>query len=770
MATFSVLMPAYNHEEYVAEAIESVLGQTFGDLELIIVDDCSHDATPDIVRRYAAVDARVRAHFHSCNQGISRTLNEALELAEGRFVAVINSDDFWMPEKLRRQWEVLRENENLVVWTEGAMVDARGKHVGQTFTAYYRAESKMKSGDIFEELIQGNYILHSSIALKRGIMAEFGYDESLRYNNDFRLFLDLAAERLYCFLSEELVGYRMHGGNAILHHTREWEDDYLRMYSDVLDRYGVRIPNGSKAKIYLFCSCLFDKRGMRSNAARLLSRALALDPDNPSVLYRALCLCDGLRRCDHFWAMEPGGGEGRTRKAATRRSNAGEKTPGGDGLDGVEAVFSSGLELALRGELSEGLAHFERVMEVDRGAAGAWVNAAVIRSMMGDNEGALACAEAALEAGGMEAQAEYCKGVILEYAGDPKEAARCFERVIGLLEKGGDGPMLSAAEMGLGVCMAAAGSFEEAAERMEKAARMNPADARPYFNRAFCLELVGSYEEAVELYDEASRRSRNPRWETLRKGLCLERLGRFREAARCFDQLLRIDPRDDEAWLEKGGYLEARGERAEALSCYERASKVNPRNAEAWRRRGAVLASMDDPEEAAACFREALRLDRRDPEILVEAASACMACGEYEEAEALFRKALEEDDSPAGSWLGLAICSESRGEHMDALEYVDEAIARDPGFAEAWNEKGNMLSMAGAPKEARSCYLRALEADEGMAEAWFNLAAVEEELGNREAAARALRRFVENAPERWSARVEEALGVLEEWKRGEARV
>ncbi|NPV60598.1 MAG: tetratricopeptide repeat protein, partial [Actinobacteria bacterium] len=727
MATFSVLMPAYNHEEYVAEAIESVLGQTFGDLELIVIDDCSRDATPDIVRRYAAADSRVRAYFHFRNQGISRTLNEALDLAEGRFVAVINSDDFWMPEKLMRQWEVLRENENLVVWTEGALVDAQGKRVGQTFTACYHAESKMKSGDIFDELIQGNYVLHTSIALKREIMAKFGYDESLRYNNDFRLFLDLAAECLYCFLPDELVGYRVHGGNAIFHHGREWEDDYLRMYAGVLDRYGGRIANHLKAKVYLFCCRLFDKRGMRSNAARLLSRALAMDPDNPSVLFKALCLCDGLRRCDHFWAMEAGGSEGRTRKTATRHLNAGEKKVGGDGLDGIEAVFSSGLELALRGELSEALARFEWVLEVDRGAAGAWVNAAVVRSMMGDNVGALACAEAALEAGGMEAQAEYCKGVILEYAEDTEEAALCFKRVIGLLEEGGDRAMLSAAEMGLGVCVAATGSFEEAVEHMERAARLNPVDARPYFNRAFCLELVGRYEEAVDLYDEASRRSRNPRWETLRKGLCLECLGRFREAARCFDEMLRIDPRDDEAWLEKGGCFERQGDREKALACYEKASRANPVNAEAWRRKGAMLASMDDPEGAVACFREALRLDYRDPEILVEAASACMACGEYGEAEALFRKALEEDDSSAGSWLGLAICRERRGEHMHALEYVDEAIARDPGFAEAWNEKGNILSLAGATREARYCYLRALEADEGMAEAWFNLAAVEEE-------------------------------------------
>ena len=59
MVTFSVLMPAYNHEKYVAASIESVLGQTFRDLELIIIDDCSSDATPDIVRRYAASDPRV---------------------------------------------------------------------------------------------------------------------------------------------------------------------------------------------------------------------------------------------------------------------------------------------------------------------------------------------------------------------------------------------------------------------------------------------------------------------------------------------------------------------------------------------------------------------------------------------------------------------------------------------------------------------------------------------------------------------------------------
>ncbi len=757
MVTFSVLMPAYNHERFVAEAIESVLGQTFSDLELIIIDDASSDSTPAIVRRYADGDARVRAFFHSLNRGISRTLNEAVESARGRFVAIINSDDFWMPDKLRRQWEILRDNQDLVVWTEGALVDAQGRHTGKTFTANYGAEGKKKSGDVFEELVTGNYVLHSSLAVGREAMAKAGYDETLRYLNDYRLFLDLAAERLYTFIPEELVGYRVHGENAVSLHTREWEDDYLRLYAYVLDRYGGRLDAALKAKAYLHRFRIYDKRGMRSNAMRLLSRAVSLDPGNRALLYKALCLCDGLRRSEHYWALEPRGGG--SSRGVGRHDCVGEA-----------ALFANGLEKALRGEHREALALFLRVLEMDATAAGAWVNAAVIRNMFNDSEGALACTAAALEAGGMEALAWYNRGVILECASRLEEAEECFRRAVSMLAEGGDRAMLAAAEMGLGVCLAGMGEYGEAAACMERAASANPADERAFFNLAFCLELEGRYREAVEAYEKAKRSSREPRWAELRRGICLRAMGRSGEAARCLDRLLRRHPDDDEAWLEKGNCYQAQGEGAKALACYEKAAQSNPENAEAWRRRATLLRALGRCEEALGCFREALKLDTRDPELLTGAAAAYMEAGKNEEAEDLFARALEEDGGDASAWLGLGLCRERKGDLQGALGCVEEAIARHPQAAEAWNERGNLLSRLGAARKARLSYLRALELDNGMPEAWYNLAALEEELGDRDAAASALRRFIEIAPASWSGLVEEVERTLRSWQLGEARV
>lgn len=770
LVTFSVLMPAYNHERFVAEAIESVLGQTFFDLELIVIDDASRDSTPAIVKRYAEKDHRVRAYFHHANRGISRTLNEALELATGRFVAVINSDDLWMPEKLRRQWEILRENEDVVVWTEGALVDAEGRRTGKTFTAHYGAEKKRKGGDIFQELVAKNYVLHSSIAVRREAMERIGYDETLRYNNDFRLFLDLAAERLYRFIPEELVGYRVHGGNAIYRHTKEWEDDYIRLYAYVLDRYGDRLDGALKAMVYLYLCRLYDRRGMRSNALRLLSRAISLDPGSTALLYKALNLCDGLRRCEHFWALDARGSDETGHAVAGPRGIEGRRKFRSAGSDEVAAAFASGLEHALRGEHAEALAVFERVLEKDPGAVGAWVNVAIIRSMSGDAEGALSCVAAALRVGGLDAQAWYNRGVILDREGRLGEAAACFERAISILKEGTDALMLAAAHIGLGACRAGMGSYGDAVACMEKALRVDPLEGRALFNLAFCLELDGRLEEAVEAYEQAARLSRESRWEELRKGLCLRGLGRVKEAARCFDSLLRRDPKDDEAWLERGNCCRLLGKAEKALACYEKALDANGDNAEAWRLRGSLLAEMGKSEEALGCFREALRLDARDPEILASTAAVCVETGRYVEAEGLFRRALEEDAADIASWLGLGVCKEEAGDLEGALECVEEAIVRDPQAAEAWNERGNVLSRLGAMEEARQSYLRALELDEELPEAWYNLAAAEEELGNRDAAASALRSFIEKASPEWTERVEDASRLLRAWQTGEAFV
>lgn len=115
MPLVSVVMISYNNEKLTAEAIESVLRQDFDDFELIIVDDASTDASRQIIQKYAAENARVRFILHETNCGISKTLNDGTEIAQGKFLAIIASDDVWMKDKLSKQLAVLESDEDLIV-------------------------------------------------------------------------------------------------------------------------------------------------------------------------------------------------------------------------------------------------------------------------------------------------------------------------------------------------------------------------------------------------------------------------------------------------------------------------------------------------------------------------------------------------------------------------------------------------------------------------------------------------------------------------------
>ncbi|MGZ7171982.1 MAG: glycosyltransferase family 2 protein, partial [Halobacteriota archaeon] len=137
MPLVSVGMASYNHEKFISEAIESVLGQDFDDLELIIVDDASTDSSRQIIQKYAAKDSRVSVILHEANCGIAKTANDGIAAAKGKFLAPIASDDVWMKDKLSKQLAVLESDEDLIVWTEAEIIDERSQPVGSTWREFW---------------------------------------------------------------------------------------------------------------------------------------------------------------------------------------------------------------------------------------------------------------------------------------------------------------------------------------------------------------------------------------------------------------------------------------------------------------------------------------------------------------------------------------------------------------------------------------------------------------------------------------------------------
>lgn len=243
-------MPSYNHEKYVSEAINSVLSQTFADFEIIIIDDCSNDNSQNIIREYQLKDSRVRSFFHQKNMGISKTYNDGVRRALGKFIAFLDSDDLWLETKLEKQLAILKTNEDLVVWSEGEIIDQNGAPTGQTFTQFVNGINRKKSGDIFEELFcADNFVFDSSIILKKENLPKRGFDESLKYLSDYRFIVDLAREHEFCFLKEPLAKYRIHGKNTILNYDLAWKQDRVAICQAFLSDYGTVISKKSKAHL-----------------------------------------------------------------------------------------------------------------------------------------------------------------------------------------------------------------------------------------------------------------------------------------------------------------------------------------------------------------------------------------------------------------------------------------------------------------------------------------------------------------------------------------
>jgi glycosyltransferase involved in cell wall biosynthesis len=194
----SVLIGAYDNAATLERAIDSILAQTIGDLELLLVDDGSRDETPQRIAAAVARDDRVRALTMPQNVGISRSLNEGLRAARAPIVAVQDADDFSAPERLERQLAVLDARpEVAVVGTRMHEVDPAGRQLAP--------RTSFRTGDVNDVLMRFNPIPNTSAAFRREVaLAVGGYDPRYRYAMEYDLWLRIAEEHVVVTLDEAL--------------------------------------------------------------------------------------------------------------------------------------------------------------------------------------------------------------------------------------------------------------------------------------------------------------------------------------------------------------------------------------------------------------------------------------------------------------------------------------------------------------------------------------------------------------------------------------
>jgi glycosyltransferase involved in cell wall biosynthesis len=204
MPAVSVVIPTYNSAQYLAEAIDSVLAQTYKDFELLVVDDGSTDDTEELMRQYGPPVHYLRKP----NGGVSTARNLGIEQSKGRYVGFLDADDTWFPEKLERQLAALADHPNFRA----------------CYSAFLRVTSELDALGIWrgsghgsalaDLLTRGNVIGSVSVVCERTLFSEVGgFDPTLSQCADWDMWVRLATRTDLLYLDEPLVTYRQHGAN-----------------------------------------------------------------------------------------------------------------------------------------------------------------------------------------------------------------------------------------------------------------------------------------------------------------------------------------------------------------------------------------------------------------------------------------------------------------------------------------------------------------------------------------------------------------------------
>ena len=204
----SIIMPSYNTAPYIGETIQSVLNQTYQNWEIIIMDDCSTDNTDEVVA--SIKDERIKYFHNEKNSGAAVSRNRALREAQGRWIAFLDSDDIWMPEKLEKQISFMKSNGYSFSYTNYEEIDVDGNSTGVKVTG----PNKVTKTGMFNYCWLGCLTVMYD-AEKIGLIQI----EDIKKNNDYAMWLKVC-KKADCYLLDEYLGkYRKGRAGSVSTHN-----------------------------------------------------------------------------------------------------------------------------------------------------------------------------------------------------------------------------------------------------------------------------------------------------------------------------------------------------------------------------------------------------------------------------------------------------------------------------------------------------------------------------------------------------------------------
>jgi glycosyltransferase involved in cell wall biosynthesis len=277
MSKVSVIILTYNRARYLRRAVRSVLSQTYQDFEVVVVDDASTDETPEVVRGFQ--DPRIRYFRHDTNRGESGSRNTGIQYSVGEYVAFLDDDDAWLPQKLAMQVKLL---------------DTSPIEVGAVYTSFFEIEADtekvlgswiaQKRGNVLRELTQQNWIgVPSTVVLRRRCFDSVGlFDEQIVFGPDYDMWIRIAEHYKFEYIKEPLALRSVNNNRMSTNHALvlKGKESILKKHADFLslDRkaYGSHLFHLGVFYCY--------NGQMRAGRATLL-QAIRIDPFDMRTYY-----------------------------------------------------------------------------------------------------------------------------------------------------------------------------------------------------------------------------------------------------------------------------------------------------------------------------------------------------------------------------------------------------------------------------------------------------------------------------------------------------
>jgi glycosyltransferase involved in cell wall biosynthesis len=247
MPVVSVIIPTYNRSKYVQEAIDSVLAQDYKEFELIVVDDGSTDDTEEVLKAFYL---KKIIYVKQENQGESAARNLGVSMSQGKYIAFLDSDDLWSPDKLSLQVPILDANPDIVVvFCQSWQIDSEGQRITQQPLGLHT-----KAADFtVENLLMYNKIPagSSTCLIRRSVLEEAGgFSIDIRYGDEWDLWLRISTNGKMFFLNKTLASYRRHKQTQSFFPTIKFVDDILKDHLLLLDRCFSRSINKIPEKLF----------------------------------------------------------------------------------------------------------------------------------------------------------------------------------------------------------------------------------------------------------------------------------------------------------------------------------------------------------------------------------------------------------------------------------------------------------------------------------------------------------------------------------------